>query len=67
MSLTLLARGVLRHFPRLAPRLMKWAPGEQIKPITFAELSKRRTEAGVPGRHPCSCTACRHSRESLER
>lgn len=64
MSITLLARRVLRYFPQLAPRLMHWMPGASLKPLTFAELARRRAVAGVPSRSCCSCAACRHARES---
>jgi hypothetical protein len=62
MSLTLLARRVLRRFPFLAPRIMHWMPGASLKPLTFAELAKRRADAGVPIRSSCSCAACHHAR-----
>ena len=63
MSLTLLARRVLRHFPFFAPRIMHWMPGASFKPLTFAELAKRRADAGTPIHRSCSCAACRHARE----
>lgn len=66
MSMTLLARRVLRHFPRLAPRIMHWVPGSTLKPLTFAELAKRRVEGGGPNRSTCGCAACRHARESAD-